>query len=163
MSRIFIVDDEPNIVHMLSEFLADEGYAVAGGTNSLKAVEQAKQFGPDLILLNTCMPYRDGFEVALLLGEDQILRGVPIVLTTSCTVLRGGPSTIWRCWASFNAWGSRLSSSTSWRCSSTGWASSRQHATRWPSQAPRGTRGSRADGPSWARPPGAGHTRWPAQ
>jgi CheY-like chemotaxis protein len=90
MARILIVDDDEHIVQMLADILADEAHAVAGRTSGLRAVGLAQDFAPEVILLNTCMPYRDGFEVAALLGEDELLRRVPIIMTTACGVLREG-------------------------------------------------------------------------
>jgi DNA-binding response OmpR family regulator len=89
MVRILVVDDNEEIVQMLSYILTDEGHDFAGCVESTEAVGLAKAFAPDLIVLNTCMPFLDGFQVALLLGRDETLRTVPIIMTTACGVLSG--------------------------------------------------------------------------
>jgi CheY-like chemotaxis protein len=79
--RIFIADDDATIVQMLADFLEDEGYAVAGCTNSLHITERVRAFVPDLIVMNLHMPYLDGDEALALLDQEGLLEGVPVILT----------------------------------------------------------------------------------
>ena len=83
MSRILIVDDDPNIVQMLAEFLTDEGYEVATATQSLRAFDRAKEAQPDLILMDIMMPYLDGLDQIKLLSLDDDLKDVPIIVITA--------------------------------------------------------------------------------
>ena len=83
MSRILIVDDDPNIVQMLAEFLSDEGYEVATATQSLRAFDRAKEAQPDLILMDIMMPYLDGLDQIKLLSLDDDLKDVPIIVITA--------------------------------------------------------------------------------
>jgi CheY-like chemotaxis protein len=50
---------------------------------SFAAVATARAFGPDLILLDVDMPGKDGGDVAAELGQDPVLKNVPIVFLTS--------------------------------------------------------------------------------
>jgi two-component system, OmpR family, response regulator VicR len=83
VSRILIVDDDPNIVQMLSDVLSDEGYEVSTATQSLRAFDRAKEAHPDLILMDIMMPYLDGLDQIKLLSLDDELKDIPIIVITA--------------------------------------------------------------------------------
>ncbi len=62
-ARVFILDDEPDIVEVLSEILAEEGYAPQGAGDPLRALEMIEQSEPDVLLLDLRLPRMDGREV----------------------------------------------------------------------------------------------------
>ena len=55
-----IVDDEPDIVTFLSYNLKSRGYVTASAGNGTEMIRKAKEFQPDLILLDVMMPQKDG-------------------------------------------------------------------------------------------------------
>jgi len=59
---ILVVDDEVDVVEVLSFFLEKEGYTVLTAYDGLEALEQGKSC-PDLILLDIMIPLLDGFGV----------------------------------------------------------------------------------------------------
>jgi len=62
--RILVVDDEAANVSSLLRLLEREGYTrVRGLTDSRDVVRELEAFGPDLLLLDLCMPHMDGFQV----------------------------------------------------------------------------------------------------
>ncbi len=61
--RVLIVDDEPDIVEMLSYNLKREGYEIAAAYNGEEAITQASLFKPHVILLDIMMPKKDGVQV----------------------------------------------------------------------------------------------------
>jgi two-component system OmpR family response regulator len=79
--RILVVDDEPNIVDLVSTTLRFQGFDVATAANGGEAIAAANSFRPHLILLDVMLPDMDGFEVARRLGADR--SGVPIVFLTA--------------------------------------------------------------------------------
>lgn len=81
--KIMIVDNEKNIVDLLSKFLIKQGFEVLPATEGLKAIELAKTARPDLILLDVMMPGMDGGAVAAELSEDERTRRIPIVFLTA--------------------------------------------------------------------------------
>ena len=83
MPRILIVDDEPNIVLALELLMKREGYEIRTVGDGEAAVEAAKQFRPDLILLDVMMPRMDGYEVCQRLRADPALKDVAIVMLTA--------------------------------------------------------------------------------
>jgi two-component system alkaline phosphatase synthesis response regulator PhoP len=61
--RVLVVDDEPDIVEMLTYNLVREGYEVETAYDGEEAIKKAHQFKPDLILLDIMMPKMDGMQV----------------------------------------------------------------------------------------------------
>ncbi|MBM3911641.1 MAG: response regulator transcription factor [Sphingomonadales bacterium] len=62
VAKILVVDDEPDILEIISYNLRKEGYEVKTAENGLEAVACAKEFLPDMILLDVMMPKMDGME-----------------------------------------------------------------------------------------------------
>lgn len=79
--RVLVVDDEKNIVDILSFNLRREGYEVIAAYDGKEALERALDSAPDLILLDVMLPYMDGFEVC---GEIRRRdRLTPIIMLTA--------------------------------------------------------------------------------
>jgi DNA-binding response OmpR family regulator len=83
MTRVLIVDDEPDIRDTLQEFLADAGFAVTTAANGAIAMDQLTEERPCLVILDLIMPVLDGNEVIERMRESEELAEVPIVITTS--------------------------------------------------------------------------------
>ena len=79
--RVLVVDDEPNIVDVISMALRYQGFEVASASNGHEALSQVKAFRPHLMVLDVMMPDMDGFEVAERLGAQRA--GVPIIFLTA--------------------------------------------------------------------------------
>ena len=79
-TKLLVVDDEPDIVELLSASLKYHGYEVATANSGRQAMEEARRFRPDMILLDVMMPELDGFDVLRRLrGEGS--RSPVLVLT----------------------------------------------------------------------------------
>ncbi len=82
--RILVIDDEPSVTRSIKLNLEALGsYEVRPETQAGEAVRSAREFRPDLILLDVMMPEMDGGEVAAQLQEDPLLKDTPIVLLTA--------------------------------------------------------------------------------
>ena len=82
--RILIVDDEHPITRMVKLNLEATGrYEVRGENSSVNALAAAREFRPDLVLLDVIMPGADGGEIAARMKNDAVLRQVPIVFLTA--------------------------------------------------------------------------------
>src|SRR6478609_7549023 len=69
-AKLLVVDDEPNIVELLSASLRFAGFDVATAMTGTEALTVARTFRPDLLVLDVMMPEMDGFElVRRLRGE----------------------------------------------------------------------------------------------
>ena len=62
-TKVLVVDDEPNIVELLTVSLKIQGFEVATATSGLQALEVAPEFKPDAFILDVMMPGMDGFEL----------------------------------------------------------------------------------------------------
>jgi two-component system, OmpR family, alkaline phosphatase synthesis response regulator PhoP len=82
-NKVLIVDDEPDILELLQYNLEKEGYQVATAANGKEAVEVAKKFMPQLILMDIMMPKMDGIEACRQIRQSQKLKEVFIIFLTS--------------------------------------------------------------------------------
>lgn len=69
--KILVVDDENDILDIISYNLSKEGYQVTTASNGKEAIETAKEINPDLIILDVMMPVMDGIEAC------RIMRAMP--------------------------------------------------------------------------------------
>lgn len=69
--KILVVDDEQDILDLISYNLNKEGYQVFTASNGKLAIEKAKEVSPDLIILDVMMPVMDGIEAC------RIMRSLP--------------------------------------------------------------------------------------
>src|ERR1039458_4412484 len=82
--RILVVDDEPEITLMLKLNLEQTGrYEVRTENLGRKAIEAAREFRPDLIILDVVMPGMLGSEIAAQLEADPELRAIKFVFLTA--------------------------------------------------------------------------------
>jgi CheY-like chemotaxis protein len=83
-SRILIVDDEPNLSGLVRLFLEKtQRFEVRVENRSALALSAAREFRPDMILLDVNMPGKDGGDVAREIQADPGLGSVPIIFCTS--------------------------------------------------------------------------------
>lgn len=81
--KILIADDEPDIIEILSFHLMKAGFDITTACDGSEAIEKAKQFEPDCIILDVMMPKRTGFEVCEYLRSNSQFDKTLIVLLTA--------------------------------------------------------------------------------
>ena len=82
--RILIVDNDPNTTHLVKVLLERTGhYVVLEENDATKAHQSARNFRPDLILLDVVMPETDGGEIAARVEADPELHNTPIIFLTA--------------------------------------------------------------------------------
>jgi two-component system alkaline phosphatase synthesis response regulator PhoP len=81
--KVLVVDDEEDILEILKYNLQKEGYDVKTATNGMKAVEIAKSYIPDLVVLDIMMPNQDGVETCRQLREIPDLQYSYILFLTA--------------------------------------------------------------------------------
>ena len=82
-STILIVDDEYSGRETLQSVLEGEGYHLIMAENGMQAIEKAKTFQPDVILLDVMMPGMTGFEVCERIRSDAQVAEIPIIILTA--------------------------------------------------------------------------------
>ena len=82
-ASILVVDDDPEIVTMLSTRLSKRVYQVATAADGAKAIEAAKNQRFDVVLLDVMMPGKSGWEVARALKQDPATQDVKIVMVSA--------------------------------------------------------------------------------
>jgi two-component system OmpR family response regulator len=80
-AKLLVVDDEPNIVELLSASLRFAGFDVASASNGADALQLARSFRPDLLVLDVMMPEMDGFDLVKRLRSDG--SRTPVVFLTA--------------------------------------------------------------------------------
>lgn len=78
--KILIVDDDPRITDLLSDFCGDRGYDVMAVNDSRTAVATAKEWRPDLVTLDLEMPGKDGMEVLREIRAASDIGEVPVLI-----------------------------------------------------------------------------------
>lgn len=81
-ARVLVIDDEPEITEIVETFLTESGYDVAVENSSTNAVERARKYKPDVILLDIMMPGVDGYNVCREIKADPEFGNTPIIFLT---------------------------------------------------------------------------------
>ena len=83
VKKILIADDEPDILEIIQYNLQNEGYEVATAKNGNEALDEAKRFNPDLIILDIMMPGKNGIEVCNILRLQPAFNETLIIFLTA--------------------------------------------------------------------------------
>jgi len=81
--KVLIADDEPDILEILKYNLEKEGYQVSTAKDGNEALDKAKQYQPDLIVLDMMMPKKNGIEVLELLRVQPLFKDTLILFLTA--------------------------------------------------------------------------------
>ncbi|OGS22410.1 MAG: hypothetical protein A2252_02370 [Elusimicrobia bacterium RIFOXYA2_FULL_39_19] len=81
--KILIVDDEHDIIKLITDTLRKEEYVVSSASSVTEAHRKVAQSIPDLILLDLRLPVVDGFEYCKMLKKDEKTENIPIIMLTS--------------------------------------------------------------------------------
>ncbi len=87
-SKILVVDDEKDILELVSLILSEGGIEVFQAQDGLSALEIARKEKPDLILLDIMMPEIDGWEVLKILKIEEETKNIPVAMLTCKTETR---------------------------------------------------------------------------
>lgn len=81
--KIVVIDDEENILELVSYNLSRDGYAVTGVTTGEDALKKVRTIRPDLVVLDLMLPGMDGFEVCKILKNDPKTAHIPVIMLTA--------------------------------------------------------------------------------
>lgn len=81
--KILIIEDDEDIMELISFNLKKEGYSVVKAVTGEEGVKQAQSGSPDVVLLDIMLPEIDGLEVCRRLKADTKTKNIPIVMVTA--------------------------------------------------------------------------------
>jgi DNA-binding response OmpR family regulator len=82
-AKILVVDDEPDVLHLVQYNLNAADYDVVTAGDGEQALKKVRSAPPDLIILDLMLPELDGLEVCKLLRRDQSTASIPIIMLTA--------------------------------------------------------------------------------
>jgi DNA-binding response OmpR family regulator len=83
MTRVLVIDDEAPIRLLCRVNLEAEGMDVLEAADGPSGLDQAREYAPDVVLLDVMMPVLDGWRVAEQLLEDERTSEIPIIFLTA--------------------------------------------------------------------------------
>ncbi len=83
MSKILVVDDEPDISDLIALHLGREGHECVCIPNGLDAVAAVLNHQPDIVVLDLMLPGMDGIQIFRRLKADSRTRAVPVIMLTA--------------------------------------------------------------------------------
>ncbi|MGC8874663.1 MAG: response regulator transcription factor [Chloroflexia bacterium] len=81
--RILVVDDDREIVRLLSAYLQQNGFQVLTAYDGERALQILRREHPDLVVLDLMLPDRDGWDVTRIVRSDPSLASTPIIMLTA--------------------------------------------------------------------------------
>lgn len=81
--RILVIEDEEDLIEVMSYNLRREGFDVRSASNGADGLRKARQHGADLILLDLMLPDIDGLEICRRLRRDALTTRVPVIMVTA--------------------------------------------------------------------------------
>ena len=85
MVKILLVEDEPDMVQIITDILQAEGYEVTSAPDGEEALVTLKSFTPDLIVTDISMPKMDGWDVCAKIKSNKKTENIPIAFLTART------------------------------------------------------------------------------
>lgn len=80
---VLVVEDFDDVRDAMRILVELQGYRVVTASDGREAVEKARQYHPDLILMDIAMPLVDGIEATKRIKSDESVSSIPIVAVTS--------------------------------------------------------------------------------
>ena len=94
MSRILVVDDEPDQRFLLRRILQRAGHEVSEANDGAAALRAVRQSAPDLVVTDVMMPVMDGVELIRCLRGDPATARIPILAASGDTHLAGAADAV---------------------------------------------------------------------
>ena len=84
--RVLIVEDNDLNMKLFNDLLVAHGYGTLQTKDGTEALALARQYRPDLILMDIQLPEVSGLQVTQWIKSDDVLRSIPIVAVTACAM-----------------------------------------------------------------------------
>ena len=83
VKKILIVDDSPTERLLIARLLEPGNFEILMAGSGEEGIERAKQFLPDLILMDVVMPGTNGFQATRALARDPVTKDIPVIMCTT--------------------------------------------------------------------------------
>lgn len=83
MARIFVIDDDPELLMMVGMILRRAGHETILTSDSVEGSDRIAKEQPDLLILDLMMPHMSGFEVCRKIRSTPEIAGLPIMILTA--------------------------------------------------------------------------------
>jgi DNA-binding NarL/FixJ family response regulator len=81
--RLLLIDDDPNLIVLVKDYLEFRGYEVIPAGNGQEGLEAMKTFTPDLIICDVMMPEMDGYTFVETIRQDSSTDWVPVIFLSA--------------------------------------------------------------------------------
>ncbi|OIN95507.1 response regulator [candidate division WWE3 bacterium CG06_land_8_20_14_3_00_42_16] len=81
--KIFLIEDDTDILNLYQRVLRDEGFEVCLNSDGSNVIEQALEFKPDLIVLDILLPKISGFDLLQAVKANTSLSNIPVFILTN--------------------------------------------------------------------------------
>jgi DNA-binding response OmpR family regulator len=81
--HILCIDDEPDMLELLTIILKRTGVKVSGVNNGIDGLRMIAETKPDLVILDLMMPFMGGWEVYQQIKADENIRHIPVIIVTA--------------------------------------------------------------------------------
>ena len=79
---ILVVDDDSDLNDLMCNALGDAGYDTVSAYDGMQGVDLAREYRPDLVLLDVMMPKMDGIEACRTIAKDESTSAIPVIMVT---------------------------------------------------------------------------------
>lgn len=86
MATLLIVDDDPDLLVLLSAHYSAQGYAVVAAESCAAALRLAAERRPDIVLLDFCLPKMGGKRFIEILRADELTRATPVIVMSAASL-----------------------------------------------------------------------------
>lgn len=83
MPKVLIVEDEVLVSRMYQKMVESEGFEVQIASNGVDGIQMAKDWKPDLIMMDVMMPEMNGVQALQTLKEDPEISHIPVIMLTN--------------------------------------------------------------------------------
>lgn len=82
-TKILLVDDEPDVLEILSKKLEAAGFLTVKASDGNEGLKKTREEKPDLVLLDIMMPDKDGFTMLRELQSEPGSRSIPVIMVSA--------------------------------------------------------------------------------
>lgn len=81
--KLLLIDDDPNLILLVEDYLEFQGYKVATADNGQEALNILERWIPDLIVCDIMMPEMDGYELVRRIRDDSRISWIPVMFLSA--------------------------------------------------------------------------------